>query len=131
MRELKKRIDEFVKKIKSHDLTPYDEGFIDALEMCKEWVDETADSMIAVGNVYYVISYEYGNELMPEIQKLKLFKIKGNKLKTYFFSSDMNANSAKTRKYNLCIRGKTELRKRIFFTYEEALTAIDEKIKRR
>lgn len=127
MRELIGKIDKVIEKLNNYDLSSYEEGYIAALEDCKEWIDKAADDMIVVGNLYYVIVYENGNQLLPRIEKMKLFKVKENKGKTYFFSRNMNANPANTKLAHLRISGIRNIRSRIFFTYDEALKAIGEK----
>lgn len=127
MRELIKQIDEKIKRLKTYELSLYEDGYIAALEDCKEWIDKAADDMIVVGNVYYVVIYENGNKYTPRIEKMKLFKINENRGKTYFFSRNMNANPAVTKVAHLRITGIRNVRSRIFFTYDEALKAIGEK----
>lgn len=125
MRTLINKLEEKIATLSEYGNTDYDRGYIKALGDCITWIDEAADDLVVIGNIYYVIEYRNGRSYMPEISKMKLYQIRGESRKVYFFSRNLEANILNTALPDIKINGKNMLRRRVFFTYEHAKDAIE------
>ena len=102
------------------EITEWKAGYIAGLEYAKELINDAIDDLIVLGGRYFVIVYKDGNEFMPSIQEMKLYKITGNKRKSYSFSRNLNANVINTPKADVVIMSGKNFRQRVFFTREQA-----------
>lgn len=120
MRKAIEKIDRKLYICNIGEITEWKAGYIAGLEYAKELINDSIDDLIVLGGRYFVIVYEDGNEFMPSIQEMKLYKITGKKSKSYSFSRNMNANVINTPKADVVIRSGKNFRQRVFFTREQA-----------
>lgn len=120
MRKAIEKIDRKLYICNIGEITEWKAGYIAGLEYAKDLINDAIDDLIVLGGRYFVIVYEDGNEFMPSIQEMKLYKITGKKSKSYSFSKNMNANVINTPKADVVIRSGKNFRQRVFFTREQA-----------
>lgn len=120
MRKAIEKIDRKLYICNIGEITEWKAGYIAGLEYAKDLINDAIDDLIVLGGRYFVIVYEDGNEFMPSIQEMKLYKITGKKSKSYSFSRNMNANVINTPKADVVIRSGKNFRQRVFFTREQA-----------
>jgi len=120
MRKAIEKIDRKLYICNIGEITEWKAGYIAGLEYAKELINDAIDDLIVLGGRYFVIVYKDGNEFMPSIQEMKLYKITGNKRKSYSFSRNLNANVINTPKADVVIMSGKNFRQRVFFTREQA-----------
>lgn len=126
MREAIDKLDQKLYICNIGEITEWKAGFIAGIEYSKKIINESIDDLIVVGGIYFVIIYEGGNEFMPSIQEMKLYKITGKKRKSYSFSKNLNANVLNTAKADVVIMSGKSFRKRVFFTKDQAQKILDQ-----
>lgn len=99
----------------------YVSGLSDALEVVENSVAES----LVPGRIYYVILYRDGNEFLPYIKEMKLYKISNGSVKTsYCFTENLEQGKYRSNKPDLVLQSKKGLLERVFFTHEQAEKAI-------
>lgn len=126
---MRETIEKLKKEIASVDkgiwgYTEEQKGYIAGLERAMEIVEDTVFNAIVPGNNYFVIMYHNGDEDMPYVEEMKLYKVSVKKRKSYCFSRNLNANSFNTSNPDLVLASEKGVRERVFFTQEGAKKAI-------
>lgn len=108
------------------ELTEYKEGYEKGLTEGLKAIQDSMDELVVPGTDYYVVMYQNGDKKLPYIEKLHLYRLSTNArgYKSYYFSKNPFANQFNTLTPDLVL-GKSEvIRKRVFFTMEQAEEAI-------
>lgn len=100
----------------------YEAGILEAIDI----IENSIDNLIVTGKDYYVIMYHNGDKFLPYVEKMRLYKISVQTRKSYCFSRNLNATIFNTRQPDLVLASEKGLRKRVFFTREQAEKSIAE-----
>lgn len=107
--------------------TEYKIGYADALNEVIELIEDGITELIIPNNDYYVIMYHNGDKYLPYVEKMRLYKIfKGKATNFYYFSKNMNATIFNTKTPDLKLGSLRDIKKRVFFSRENAEEAIKE-----
>ena len=100
------------------------EGYADGIREAIEVIQDGMDDLIMVGNNYFVIMYHNGDKHFPYVEEMRLYKISKKTRKSYCFSRNLYANRFNTKNPDLVLASGKGIRKRVFFTKEQAETTI-------
>lgn len=98
----------------------YVSGLADALELVEQAVAES----LVVGRHYFVIMYRDGDPYLPYVEEMKLYRISQKSVSSYCFTRNLTAKSYSSNNPDLVLRSKKGLSQRVFFTREQAESAI-------
>lgn len=100
------------------------EGYAAGITEAIDVIQEGIDSLITVGNNYFVIMYHNGDKFLPYVEEMRLYKITIKTRKSYCFSRDLGATRFNTPNPDLVLASEKGLRERVFFTREAAEESI-------
>ena len=124
-----KAIENLYKKIKLNEIgeqTEWKRGYAYGLKEAIRIVEDGIDDLVIPGNNYFVVMFENGNRYLPYIEEMRLYKITTSKSrKSYCFSRNLNATKFNTPIPDVVLSSAKSLRKRVFFTFEDADKAIN------
>ena len=104
---------------KSEMMKAYAQGLTDAIKAVHECVADT----LCLNGTYYVICYRNGDKNLPYIKRMRLCA-KGNPTSRQSFGFSDTLMKMIGGNKDLVIRGKRNVSKRVFCTYEDAQNAI-------
>ena len=119
-------LDKIYKKLKICEIgeeTEWKDGYVTGLTEALEILQEGIDELIVPNNNYFVIMYD-GDRRSKHIEEMCLYKIGLKNRKYYYFTRQLYANRLEIRKPDLVIASLDNLRKRVFFSREQAEKAI-------
>lgn len=124
MRDVIKRLRELAKEMRNDKRRTntqkayYIAGISDAIEL----IEESIPDNIIPGLNYFVIMYHDGNEYLPYIEEMKLYKIahSGNTRISYCFTKNLSNSKNKVDTPDLILASKKGVAERVFFTQEQA-----------
>ena len=125
MREALKKIYKKIELNAIGEQTQWKQGYAKGLADAVNMIEDGIDNLIVPNNNYFVIVYD-GDKNFPYVEEMRLYKISAKKRKTYFFSRNLYANFFNTKTPDLILASKNGLRKRVFFTREDAEKSISQ-----
>lgn len=122
MQEILGEILELIRRVDSTLYTGrYKEGYVDGLKDAIKIIEKNVESILLVGDIYYVIAYENGNRYKPYVVKAKLYRSEDKrKYHRYYFTKNVDDETSFFTQPDFIFSSKKEIAKRIFINQESA-----------
>lgn len=127
MQDIIYRLKDMIAKNQSQEMTPEQQQYVVGLQDALDLIENSVADNLIIGNTYFVIMYRNGDKYLPYIEEMKLYKISQKSVKcSYCFTRNLNITKYSSGTPDLVLASKKGLAERVFFTKEQAISAIGE-----
>lgn len=127
MQDIIYKLKDMIEKNQSQEMTSEQERYVSGLQDALDLIENSVADNLIIGNTYFIIMYRNGDKYLPYIEEMKLYKISQKSVKcSYCFTRNLNIAKYSSGTPDLVLASKKGLAERVFFTKEQAMSAIGE-----